>query len=143
MNFTPSQHSVHPYTLPPATNILQLYPESTIHHVRRRYPPQQLSSTVQTNLASEWRHYQQHSNRCIWGADCAITLKKEFDRRDGCGYASKIDGVPAADAAGHWIAKVEAMTGVRAADGAPDADPSTASNSGTSKAPTTSTGSQY
>ena len=73
----------------------------------------------------------------------AITLKKELDCRDGCGYASEIDGVSAANAAVDWIAEAESMMGVRVTDGETDADPSTASDSGTSKAQTTSTGSQY
>lgn len=72
----------------------------------------------------------------------AITLKKELDCRDGCGYASEINGVPAATEAKRWIAQAESMMGVRVTDGETDADPSTASDSGTAKAPTTSTGSQ-
>ena len=71
----------------------------------------------------------------------ATTFKKESDRRDLFDYVTDIDGVSAA--AERWIAKAQAMTGVRVTDGETGADPSTASDSGTAKAPTTSTGSQY
>ena len=107
-------------------------------HLRRlpKYTMQQ--SLLHTMLGTSWAD----SPLYFCNRKSAITLKKELDCRDGCGYASEINGVPAATEAKRWIAKAEAMTGVRVIDRETDADPLTASDSGTTKARTASVHSQ-
>lgn len=97
-----------------------------------------MQSMLYTRLGTSW------AASLLYFCDrkSAITLKKVLNCRDGCGFASEIDGVPAATEAKRWIAKAEAMTGVRVIDRETDADPLTASDSGTTKARTASVRSQ-
>jgi len=81
-----------------------------------------MQSMLHTMLGTSWAD----SPLYFCDRKSAITLKKELDCRDGCGYASEINGVSAADAAVDWIAEAESMMGVKVDDGKPAADLSTA-----------------